>query len=665
MSKYYTVKEGDTLWGISKNYHISVNELAKINSLSGKKNHQLKIGQKIYLEGASGENEKYEVHLKIILMDLAFKPINKAVLKLEFDDKKEIKNVTNGSLDNIEIEDHAKGLKVYIKNIYGEYDLIADHKSLPVGKKVLKLTSRKVKVEGKHYAKDGILQQTLSGIKRDLQAIGKPILDGIGSVFDSGSKKINTTSKKDVPQMPDQKNEQRRTDAGNSTHIVATQFTEDNFLLNPVNTKYRAYIISAAKRHGFAPQALAALINAEAARKKGGEWNEKSYNNGSKAGGMTQFLPSTWLEMSKNKSSLVGQHVAKNPKLKTQQILDLRFNAEMSIDAAAAYAVYNFKISKLPYQNLTEPSSMAKFAYLLHHEGAGGGRQFVQNSFSQERAKNLLFSQIQNNKSATNYLKRFNNDAKAAYGNWLRNYIDTHINVYDYVVDIKKTTGKSLSLDETIKQLKGTSVAAPQPKSLNTQTKKTEDTSRSSNNTVNSQSVGGSNKWHDPLDVCKLRTAGLASAKAATFGKVRNGGTKNHQGIDLQANPGTTIYAVCSGTVRLAENSNGAYGYIVVIQVKIDDLPESQKLYAKSKLNTSEFIYFFYAHLSQIDVHKGDPIDVGGKLGKTGSSGNANGMTTILKGAHLHFEARSAINLGVGLVGRIDPMPFLSVKLVY
>ena len=46
----------------------------------------------------------------------------------------------------------------------------------------------------------------------------------------------------------------------------------------------------------------------------------------------------------------------------------------MAIDAAAAYAVSNFKSSGLPYQNLTEPSSMAKFAYLLHHEGASGGK---------------------------------------------------------------------------------------------------------------------------------------------------------------------------------------------------------------------------------------------------------------------------------------------------
>nr|WP_174505766.1 peptidoglycan DD-metalloendopeptidase family protein [Acinetobacter sp. Marseille-Q1620] len=667
MNSYHIVKDGDTLWGISKYYHKSVKELAKINSLTGKKIHQLKVGQKIYLENTNDVEDKYEVYLKIILMDLAFKPINKATLKLVFDDKEVIKKVVHGSLDNIAIEDHAKGIKVYFKNIQGAYDLIADHKSLPLGKKVLRLTSRKVKVEGKHYIKDGLMQYTLSEIKRTLKAVGKPILDGIGSVFDNEVKKVNTgntNSKDNNIETPPEKNEQKRTDSGNSTHIVALQFTEDNFLLNPVNNKYRAYIIGAAKKHGFAPHALAAFINAEAAKKKGGEWDEKSYNQGSKAGGLTQFLPNTWLEMCANQSSLVGQYVSKNPKLSLDAKLNLRFNAELAIDAAAAYAVYNFKISKLPYQNLTEPSSMAKLAYLLHHEGAGGGRQFVQNSFSQERAKALLFSQIQDKKKSTDYLKRFNNDAKAAYGAWLRNYIDGHINIFDFVVDNQKTNQVNISLDETIKLLNGTSISEPQPKLL-----KEQDSSKNNQSnttaTIEDIRVGGDDSWHDPLAICKLRTAGLASAKGATFGKVRNNGKTNHQGVDLQANPGTTIYAVCSGIVVVAENTNGAYGNVVVIKVNIDDLPEPQQKNAKSKLGEKKFIFFFYAHLSNISVSKNDPVKVGDALGATGSTGNANTMTTIANGAHLHFEARSEARLGLGLSGRIDPIPFLSVKLAY
>lgn len=38
---------------------------------------------------------------------------------------------------------------------------------------------------------------------------------------------------------------------------------------------------------------------------------------------------------------------------------------------------------------------------------------------------------------------------------------------------------------------------------------------------------------------------------------------------------------------------------------------------------------------------------------------------TISNGAHLHFEARSAPTLGVGLDGRIDPIPFINANLPY
>ena len=61
-----------------------------------------------------------------------------------------------------------------------------------------------------------------------------------------------------------------------------------------------------------------------------------------------------------------------------------------------------------------------------------------------------------------------------------------------------------------------------------------------------------------------------------------------------------------------------------------------------------------------------DPIvETGDIIGKTGATGNAKGMTTISNGAHLHFEARSAPTLGVGLDGRIDPIPFINANLPY
>ncbi|MFH4233330.1 transglycosylase, partial [Acinetobacter baumannii] len=105
------------------------------------------------------------------------------------------------------------------------------------------------------------------------------------------SNKDELKNKQPPLKIPEEKIEQKRTDNGNSTHIIAAQFTEDNFLLKPVNNKYRAYIVNAAKRHGFTPHSLAAVIEAEAAKiKKTGEWNTNSKANSSTAAGLTQFL---------------------------------------------------------------------------------------------------------------------------------------------------------------------------------------------------------------------------------------------------------------------------------------------------------------------------------------------------------------------------------------
>ncbi|WP_151828876.1 LysM peptidoglycan-binding domain-containing protein, partial [Acinetobacter radioresistens] len=100
MSKVYIVKSGDTLWGISKKHHITVKELARINSLSGRMIHSLKVGQKIHLKEDSGISHKFETQLKIVLMDLSFKPILKATIQLEFDGKRVVKNTINGIFDD-------------------------------------------------------------------------------------------------------------------------------------------------------------------------------------------------------------------------------------------------------------------------------------------------------------------------------------------------------------------------------------------------------------------------------------------------------------------------------------------------------------------------------------------------------------------------------------
>lgn len=673
MKKLHVVNKGDTLWGIARCYHVTVQDLVKWNNIPSSKINHLKIGQKIYLYDNSDNDSNYETELRIDIMDLAFKPILKATLKLEYDGQIKTVTTTNGKFENIYIKNHEKGLKVYFKNIKGTFDLIADHKKLPTGKKVIRLTSRMIKVKGNTHVKEGAKQYTVTDILSDLKKMGQPVLDGLGKVLD-GARDNKNVKNKDIPKATDQ---QMRTDNGNKTHVVSFQFTEDNFLLTPINNVYRSYIIASAKKYGLTPHALAALINAEAAKTKDGQWNANSKAQSTTAAGLTQFLSDTWLDMANNKSTLIGKYKNENPSASKEKILNLRFKPEMSIDAAGAYAIHNFKASGLDYKRLKEPSSIAKLAYLLHHEGATGGSHFVNNKISEERSKKLLYKQFGKNgqKTADGYIKKYGS-AKVAYIEWLSTYIDTKIRVLHYVPDSKKTSLKEVSMRDTIKVLKGEKSSVQNSaknqtaeKPNNTTQAKLEETKQKTvvNNSPQlpetTPAVGGSNTWCDPLAINKLRTAGLQSVKSATFGKVRNGGTTNHQGIDLAANIGTDMYAVCNGKVVYAGDSGGAYGKVVILAVNKNDLPLKQRNYVAKFIKTDE-VFFFYAHLSSIFVSSANIINAKTIIGKTGDTGNAKGMTTIARGGHLHFEVRSAKSLGKGLVGRFDPIPLFLTKLL-
>lgn len=88
---------------------------------------------------------------------------------------------------------------------------------------------------------------------------------------------------------------------------------------------------------------------------------------------------------------------------------------------------------------------------------------------------------------------------------------------------------------------------------------------------------------------------------------------KQHKGVDYGAPTGTPVRAVGDGTVDYAGWQNG-YGNMVEIR-------------HSSSRST------LYAHLSRIDVRRGQHIDQGDQLG-------AVGMTGWATGPHLHFEVK-------------------------
>ena len=152
---------------------------------------------------------------------------------------------------------------------------------------------------------------------------------------------------------------------------------------------------------------------------------------------------------------------------------------------------------------------------------------------------------------------------------------------------------------------------------------------------------------HQPLKqgYNKLRTAGLASKKSATFGMVRknkNGAPRAHQGVDLAVDNGYRCYAVDDGIVVNVSRGLDGYGWTITI-----------------KLHSG--LYAFYAHLSDIRVKLNQKVKAGEIIALSGSTGNAKGMTTVSKGAHLHFEVRTAMLVGLGLIGRLNPLDYFDL----
>lgn len=91
------------------------------------------------------------------------------------------------------------------------------------------------------------------------------------------------------------------------------------------------------------------------------------------------------------------------------------------------------------------------------------------------------------------------------------------------------------------------------------------------------------------------------------------GSSRNHQGIDISANTGTTVVASRGGTVIFA-GTRGGYGQTVMI-------------------NHGDGIVTLYAHLSYIGVSSGSTVGQGGTIGQVGTTG-------VSSGPHLHFEVR-------------------------
>lgn len=116
---------------------------------------------------------------------------------------------------------------------------------------------------------------------------------------------------------------------------------------------------------------------------------------------------------------------------------------------------------------------------------------------------------------------------------------------------------------------------------------------------------GATEAWTWPLRTVKV---------TSSFGRR---GSDMHEGVDLRARIGTTVYAVERGRVVYAGRKIRGYGKMVVIR-------------HDSGLSS------VYAHNSKILVRKGQKVKKGQRIALSGNTGRT-------RGPHLHFEVRYGV----------------------
>lgn len=99
-----------------------------------------------------------------------------------------------------------------------------------------------------------------------------------------------------------------------------------------------------------------------------------------------------------------------------------------------------------------------------------------------------------------------------------------------------------------------------------------------------------------------------------------------HDGIDLRASPGTSVFAARGGTVLHSSGSIRGYGKLVVIR-------------------HSDSTATIYAHNSRLLVRKGQLVKQGQKIALSGRTGRC-------RGPHVHFEIRRGLDT-------LDPIELL------
>lgn len=135
------------------------------------------------------------------------------------------------------------------------------------------------------------------------------------------------------------------------------------------------------------------------------------------------------------------------------------------------------------------------------------------------------------------------------------------------------------------------------------------------------------NLFIPPFDFPVPEDASRMIESSYRFGSTQFGERIPHDGVEILNSAGTPVLAVEDGKVYFSGNDRtfkrgrftNFYGNIIILEHELQGY--------------SVPVYSFYAHLSEINVHDGETITHGQKIGSVGATGKA--FTN-----HLHFEVR-------------------------
>ena len=201
------------------------------------------------------------------------------------------------------------------------------------------------------------------------------------------------------------------------------------------NARYSWAFAGAEQRTGIPAPALAAIVDAEAAKGHDGSWNPLSRNPRSSAAGLGQFLsgtwqdlaqtPGTWLNMAASQRGWLGANGKVEPTARAE-LLALRYDPQASIATVADMAKLNLdRLEKSGIRVRTDSETLAKAAYLSHHLGFGDARKFLGTGIEPGRARMLLAAQI--GESAADQRIAGAGGAVQAHRQWLLGFIDRRI----------------------------------------------------------------------------------------------------------------------------------------------------------------------------------------------------------------------------------------------